>query len=48
MENKIYLAEYFQDGIYVTQTGCVTKIDETGRVLKLERQKLVSVDQVIG
>jgi hypothetical protein len=33
-------AEYFQNEAYVTQTGSVTRIDEAGRVLKLEEQEI--------
>ena len=47
-KGDLVMAEYFQDGVYMTQTGGITKLDGTGRVLKLERQKLVSANQVIG
>ena len=34
------MVEYFQNGVYVTQTGCVTRLDVSGRVLKLEEQEI--------
>ncbi len=33
-------AEYFQNGVYTKETGRVTKIDKTCRVLKLEEQEI--------
>ena len=33
-------AEYFQNGVYTKETGRVTKIDNTCRVLKLEEQEI--------